>query len=133
MMDRVQGISQEIPAEMHTRRGFARDVALLWKEWLFISAQEVRWMLSSEKEDPIYMLQGTATPAVGKLFVAMHASPHTVCGEAYCIGYIDTAECSYRVYQIRLKTAFFSGTLVRSLLFVLDNKVFHEHEEWSAL
>jgi len=56
-----------------------------------------------------------------------------VCGEAYCIGYINAPERSCEVYRIHLKTAFFSGKLALSLLFVLDNNVFYEHEEWIAL
>src|SRR2546429_7777215 len=74
----------------------------------------------------------TTTHAGGKLFVATRDAPNKVRGEAYCIGYIDAPERSYGVYQIHVKTAFSSGKLALSLLFVLDNNMFHEHEEWSA-
>lgn len=131
-MDRVQEGSQEIPAEMNPRRGFARGVALLWKEWPSNLAQEVRSMLSQEKEYPISIPRGTTTHARGKLLVAIRGAPHKVRGEAYCIGHIDAPECSYGVYQIYTRTTFPSGKLALSLLFVLDNNVFHEHEEWSA-
>jgi hypothetical protein len=87
---------------------------------------------SQEKEYPTYIPRGTATHVGGKLLVATRSAPNTVRGEAYCIGYIDAPERSYGVYQIHIKTAFFSGMFVLSLLFVLDNNVFHEHEEWSA-
>jgi hypothetical protein len=76
--------------------------------------------------------QGTTTHAGGKLLVTTRDAPNKVHGEAYCIGYIDAPERSYGVYQIHTKTAFSSGKLALSLLFVLDNNVFHEHEEWSA-
>lgn len=131
-MDRVQEGSQDIPAEMNPRRGFARGVALLWKEWPSNLAQEVISMLSQEKEYPIYIPQGTTTHAGGKLLVATRGAPHKVRGEAYCIGYIDAPERSYGVYQIHIKTAFSSGKLALGLLFVLDNNVFHEHEAWSV-
>jgi len=81
---------------------------------------------------PIYIPRGTTTHAVGKLLVTTRDAPNKVRGEAYCIGYIDAPERSYGVYQIHIKTAFSSGKLALSLLFVLDNNVFHEHEEWSA-
>ena len=132
-MDRVQGVSQEVPAEINTRRGFARGVALLWKELSFILAQEVRSMLSQEKEYPIYIPRGTTTHAGGKLLVATRSAPHKVRGEAYCIGYIDASEHSYGVYQIHMKAAFFSGKLAQGLLFVLDNNLFQEYGAWSAL
>src|SRR5579859_40413 len=128
-MDRLQGVS----AEVNTRRGFARSVALPWKEWSSILARKVRGMLSQEKEYPTYVPQGTTTHAGGKLLVATRDAPNTVRGEACCIGYIDAPERCYGVYQIHIKTAFSSGKLARSRLFVLDNDVFHEHEEWSAL
>ena len=89
-------------------------------------------MLTQEKEYPLYIPRGTATHTGGKLLVATRSAPHRVRGEAYCIGYIDAPERSYGVYQIHIKTAFSSGKLALSLLFVLDNNVFHEHEEWSA-
>jgi hypothetical protein len=132
-MDRVQGISQEIPAERNTRRGFARGMALLWKARFSILTQEERSMLSQEKGCPIYIPRGTTTHAGGKLVVATRSAPHKIRGEAYCIGYIDAFERSYGVYQIHLKTAFFSGKFPVGSLFVLDNDVFREHEAWSGL
>lgn len=117
---------------MNTTRGFARGVALQWKELSSILAQEVRSMLSQEKKYPIYIPRGTTTYAVGKLLVATRDAPNKVRGEAYCIGYIDAPECSYGVYQIHIKTAFSSGKLALSLLFVLDNNVFYAYEEWSV-
>lgn len=131
-MDRVQGASQEVPAEMNTRRGIAKSVALLWKEQSSILSQVVRSMLSQEKDYPIYIPQGTTIYAGGKLLVVTRSAPNTVRGDAYCIGYIDAPERSYGVYQIHLKPAFSSGKFALSLLFVLDNNVFHEHEEWNA-
>ena len=74
-MDRVQGGSQKVPAEMNTRRDFARGGALLWKELSSILAQEVRSMLSQKKEYPIYILRGTTTHVVGKL---LSLSPHAM-------------------------------------------------------
>ena len=76
--------------------------------------------------------RGATTHAGGKLLVTTRDAPNKACGEAYCIGYIDAPERFYRVYQIHIKTAFSSEKLALSLLFVLDNNVFHEHEEWSA-
>jgi hypothetical protein len=131
-MDRVQGASQKVPTEMNMRRDCARGGALRWKELSSIIVQEVRSMLSQEKEYPIYILRGTTAHAVGKLLVATRSAPHKVRGEAYCIGYIDAPERSYGVYQIHIKTAFSARKLALSLLFVLDNNVFHEHEGWSA-
>ena len=87
---------------------------------------------SGSISSPISIPRGTTTHAVGKLLVATRDAPNKVRGEAYCIGYIDALERSYGVYQIHIKTAFSSGKLVLSLLFVLDNNVFHKHEEWSA-
>ena len=81
---------------------------------------------------PISIPRGTTTHAGGKLFVATRDTPNKVRGEAYCIGYIDAPERSYGVYQIHIKIAFSTRKLVLSLLFVLDNNVFHKHEEWNA-
>ena len=89
-------------------------------------------MLSQEKEHPTYIPRGTTTHTEEKLLVATKDAPNTVRGEAYCIGYIDAPERCYRVYQIHIKTAFSSGKLALSLIFVLDNNVFHTHEEWAA-
>lgn len=127
-MDRVQ----EVAVSMNTRRGFAKRVALLWKEQSSILAQGVRSMLSLEKDYPIYIPQGTTIHAGGKLLVVTRSAPHTVRGDAYCIGYIDAPERSYGVYQIHLKPACSKAKFALSLLFVLDNNVFHEHEAWNA-
>jgi len=54
-MDRIQEVSEGVPAEMNTRRGFARGVALLWKEWFSILAPEGRSKFSQEKDYPIYL------------------------------------------------------------------------------
>ncbi|HEX3643424.1 MAG TPA: hypothetical protein VHV10_19225, partial [Ktedonobacteraceae bacterium] len=78
-------------------------------------------MQSGEKA--VNSCASSACNAIGQQSQKVH-------GEAYCIGYIDAPERSYGVYQIHTKTAFSSGKLALSLLFVLDNNVFHEHEEW---
>ena len=132
-MDRVQGASQEIPTEMNTRSDFTRGLALLWKGWSSILVQGEKSRRSQEQDYSISIPRGTTTHAGGKLLVAMRSAPHRVRGEAYCIGYIDASEHAYGVYQIHMKAAFFSGKLALSLLFVLDNNVFHEHGAWSAL
>jgi hypothetical protein len=131
-MNRTQGVSQEFPAEMNTRRGFVTEVTLLWNALSSLLAQEVRSMLAHERVDPIYIPREITIHAGGKLLVATRSAPQKVRGEAHCIGYIDTAGRSYAVYQIHIKTAFSSEKLVQSLLFILDNNVFHEYGEWSA-
>lgn len=87
---------------------------------------------SGSISSPISIPRGTTTHAVGKLLVTTRDAPNKVRGEAYCIGYIDAPGRSYGVYQIHIRTTFSSGKLALRLLFVLDNNVFHEHEEWSA-
>jgi len=121
--------------------GATQKTWLFWARFLFrlsvpIMSKPVFQLLqlyeSGSISYPISIPRGTTTHAVGKLLVTTRDAPNKVRGEAYCIGYIDAPERSYGVYQIHIKTAFSSGKLALSLLFVLDNNVFHEHEEWSA-